>query len=454
MSSRHWIRHLPKLVHILLVISVYWTAMNNHIWTRSDIIEWDIISYYAYLPATFIHHDLSLEFTETDPDYYKDKFWPVKLKNGSKVIKTSMGMAIMYAPFFAIAHATAPMSGYDRSGFNAHYEFWLVMGSIFYFALALYFVRKLLQPYFSAGAIALTLLAISVGTNLYYYSTLEPAMPHLYSFMLLAAFLYVTVWFYKEPKLWKMAVFGAVFGLMTLTRPVNVLALLPFVLWGIWGVPNFKDRILFFLKKPQFVIVSLLAFFAVWAPQMVYWKWLTGHFLFSGYVNEQFFWADPKFMKVFFSYRKGWLVYTPIMSIALLGIPFLIGKYRQLFWPVAITFALYAYTISSWWCWWYGGGYGLRAFVDVYPLLVIPMAAFIQWLLQKGKLAGSIITIVVILFCGHNIFQMFQKKHTAIHWDSMTKEAYWDSFGRIKPSPDFDDKLQHPDYSGALKGKR
>lgn len=448
------IRHLPKLVNLLIVVSVFWTGFNNHMWKQSSVIEWDVISYYAYLPATFIHHDLSLQFIDEDPAYYKDKFWPVKLENGSRVIKTSMGMAIMYAPFFAIAHVTAPAAGYDQSGFNAHYEFWLVMGAACYLLLALFFTRKLLQQYFSPLATALTLLAITVGTNLYWYSTLEAAMPHLYGYTLLAAFLYVTVWFYKGPNLWKALVFGAIFGLMTLTRPINIIALIPFVLWGIWGIPNFQDRILFFLKKPQYVVVSVLAFLVVWAPQMIYWKTLSGSFLFSGYVNEQFFWGDPKFMKVFFSYRKGWLVYAPIMSLALLGIPVLLVRHRQLFWPVAITFALYAYAVSSWWCWWYGGGFGLRAFIDIYPLLVFPMAAFLQWVLQKGKLAGTIITVVVILLCGHNVLQMFQKKHSAIHWDSMTKEAYWDSFGRVKPSPDFQEKLQAPDYGGALKGKR
>jgi hypothetical protein len=35
----------------------------------------------------------------------------------------------------------------------------------------------------------------------------------------------------------------------------------------------------------------------------------------------------------------------------------------------------------------------------------------------------------------------------------MTKAAYWDSFGRIRPSADFNDLLQAPDYEAAKTGK-
>ena len=42
------------------------------------VIEWDAISYYAYLPAAFIYNDLSLSFTDGYDGPHKFVFWPEK----------------------------------------------------------------------------------------------------------------------------------------------------------------------------------------------------------------------------------------------------------------------------------------------------------------------------------------------------------------------------------------
>ena len=69
---------------------------------QNSLINWDITSYYAYLPAYFIHDDLTLSFTDNDSINYsaKHQFWPEIAPNGGKVIKTTMGLSFLYAPFF------------------------------------------------------------------------------------------------------------------------------------------------------------------------------------------------------------------------------------------------------------------------------------------------------------------------------------------------------------------
>ena len=47
------------------------------------VIEYDVKSYYAYLPATFIYKDLSLKFTDTNPEKFKSIFWPVETPEGT-----------------------------------------------------------------------------------------------------------------------------------------------------------------------------------------------------------------------------------------------------------------------------------------------------------------------------------------------------------------------------------
>ena len=95
-------------------------------------LSWDVFGYYLYLPATFIHHDIALQ----DHAWLDDvmvRYEPsatlyqlVDGPDGTRVIKYSAGMAVLYAPFFLVAHLSAPLLGYpaDASegrghGFNA-----------------------------------------------------------------------------------------------------------------------------------------------------------------------------------------------------------------------------------------------------------------------------------------------------------------------------------------------
>jgi len=82
----------------------------------------DVISYYAYLPATLVYHDITLKFVDSNPAFFGNKIWPIAGPNGSRYIKTSMGLSVMYAPFFWVGHKLAPHFGYpaDGSSYSLH----------------------------------------------------------------------------------------------------------------------------------------------------------------------------------------------------------------------------------------------------------------------------------------------------------------------------------------------
>ena len=56
----------------------------------------DVISYYGYLPAMFIYHDVSLSFIDADREAFKDQYWPETTPEGKHVLKTTMGLGILY----------------------------------------------------------------------------------------------------------------------------------------------------------------------------------------------------------------------------------------------------------------------------------------------------------------------------------------------------------------------
>src|SRR5436190_824567 len=68
------------------------------------VLSWDVFGYYLYLPAKFIYNDLwDLKFTKTIMEMYhpSDAYYQ-SLNNpfGGQIMKYSMGMAVMYLPFF------------------------------------------------------------------------------------------------------------------------------------------------------------------------------------------------------------------------------------------------------------------------------------------------------------------------------------------------------------------
>ncbi len=62
--------------------------------------------------------------------------------------------------------------------------------------------------YFSEFVTALSILTVTIGTNLYYYATIEGTMSHVYSFSLIAIFIYLTVKWYEKPMLKTICLIG------------------------------------------------------------------------------------------------------------------------------------------------------------------------------------------------------------------------------------------------------
>lgn len=437
---------------ILIVLLSY--DLRNAYWNdKQKIISYDVLSYYAYLPATYIYNDISLGFIDKDPTFFRDKFWPVKTPGGRYIIKTTMGLAFLYAPFFFAAHPAAQILGYDANGFSPPYKFALTFGCLFYLGAGLYFLKKLLETYFPSIVVALTLISVTIGTNLLQYATAEATMSHSYNFVLFSIFLYIGMKWHERCNLKNSILLGLLSGLIVLIRPTNILILIVFVLWGVHDARTLKIRILFFIKEMHLVAVMAAAFIAVWIPQMLYWKFTSGSFWYYSYGIERFFFLKPHIIKGLFGFRKGWLVYTPMMGLALIGLGIMYVRLKELFFSILLFTLLNIYVVLSWWSWWYGGGFGLRAFIDSYSLLSIPLAVFINWALDRKTVIQMACISLVFLFLALNVFQTRQYQLAIMHWDSMSAKAYWSIFLKMKQPDNFSQLIEPPDNGKAVIGE-
>lgn len=443
------------IVILVLFISIPFINFSHHKWQQNEgVIVWDIKQYYAYLPATIIHHDLSLDFMEEDPEFYNKWIWPSISPIGKKTIITTMGLSFLYSPFFLIAHSYSSISQkYEANGYSKPYHIALTFSALFYLLLGLFFLRKTLLRFYSEKITALTLFLIAAGTNLMFYSSYEAPMSHCYNFALISIFFYLTIQWHKKRSLKNTILLGALGGLIALIRPTNIIVLLIIPLYGIKTFKDLKIQLASIFSDWKKLLSMVAAFITVWLPQFFYWKYVSGKFFYFSYgeIGGKFFFDNPQLYKFLFSYEKGWLVYTPIMLIAIVGFIFLYKKNRNVFWPTISLTVLSVYILSSWWSWWFGGGFGQRSMVDYYGILALPLAAFIEYFSTRKVLKYTIPGLLIIL-ASFSIFQTIQYHNGAIHYWWMNKEAYWETFLKFKPTPKYWYLIRFPDYEKARQG--
>lgn len=431
---------------------VNWVNLNHERWYHRNIIEQDIISYYAYLPAGFIEKDLSFSFLHQPGGSEGKDYWLNTTEDGKPVVKMTMGMAIGYLPFFLAAHVYALAFGVEATGFSAPYHFAVMFSSVFYYLLGLYFLWRVLRKYFPDNLVWWGLLLLTFGTNVFYYLTLGAGLAHIFGFAIISAFVHYTLVWNDSPKLKTTLIIGVLLGLMTLVRPVNLLLLIFFVLFSLFA--STKERTEIPLKKMLLHLLLMgICGFVIFIPQMLYWKFATGHYLFNSYIGEKFYFGNPHVFNGLFSFRKGWLIYTPLMIFALAGIFLLKNNLKRFFMPVLILTAVYIYVCFSWWCWWYGGSFGQRVLIDIYPVLAFPLLASISFLLNARIVVSRAAMVTFGLLVLLNLFQTTQAKYNIIHFDSMTRANYFRVFFTMTGKPDREKYLQHPDYEKAHRGE-
>lgn len=410
-----------------------------------NILSWDVFGYYLYLPARFIYHDLSLQ----DQGWLTtliEKYEPTAtlyqaglLPNGNWVMKYTLGLAILYAPFYFIAHLIASLGGFPIDGLSAPYQYTIAAGGILYAIAGLLIFRIVLKKFFDEKVTCIILFIIVFGTNYFQLTTFDGTLlSHNFLFTLYALLLWLTIRWHEKPHWISAAGIGLVCGLMTLIRPSEILCVLLPLLWNTGTKSARREKLALIKQHGMQVLLIVLCFFLALLPQILYWKSVTGSFLYYSYTNpgEGFEFLWPYTLKFLFSFRKGWIIYTPLMLFAIAGFVHLYRHKREIFPAIFLIFMLSIYIISSWSCWWYAGAsYSSRSLVPIYVLLSLPLGYLIKDLLQR-KVSKIIAGVVIVLLLVLNLFQTWQFEQDILPRDNITAAYYCAVFGKTTVSPD------------------
>jgi hypothetical protein len=421
------------LLLLLIVISGVLKFQSNkyHNWSdkqRLDrpIVRSDGAGYYAYLPQHFIYHDPEFFFIDSIlPNYPNAKmgeFGNYASPDSGRMNKFFPGVAICQLPFFLTTHFFHS-SKYSADGYSYPYQRSIALGAICFLLLGLFIsylvmIRLKIAPL----AASLSLIGVSLGTPLLFYTINEPLASHVYSFSIIALFIYLLlIWRDSRNGKW-LSLIALTLGLIVLLRPVNgIVVLLYFALF-----PSLKDA-WFFLRTNLLNSISKIGLILFCFSSVVFIQFLnvyyqTGHLSFNLYSSETFEnWNNPPISKVLFGYRKGLFVYAPLTLFAFLGLLFTLKKYRT---PTLVSlffFLIFTYITSAWWCWWYGGSIGMRPMVDISLLYAIGIAL----ILDRGNWIFKALSIPVIGFCMYFQFTLsHQFENGILHYDGMSKARF------------------------------
>ena len=414
---------------VIALILLFVTTNIN--WGKNDwkgALESDAKGYYAYLPAVFIYKDLNFSFLEKVEAKYDQKHLYYDYRSnahGALINKYYGGVAVLQLPFFLGAHAITSISGSDTDGYSKYYMLSISLASWFYHLFGLCFMVLLLQWYrVIPNIIVLTLLATSFGTNLFVYTIVEAGMSHVYSFSMVAAFLYFSMKVLVEGHRRSIFWWSLTLGLIVLCRPINVLVLLflPFLF------PNgkaFLEKIKSMLGSFANMLLLVLPFLVIISFQFIYYKLATNHFLVYSYDEEGFNFLNPQWINFLFSYKKGLFLYTPMYLFAAISLFFVkqFSLFQKVMWFISMCLVIYVF--SSWWMWFYGGGFSGRVMVEFIPLFMLSLALFLNQLKGTKRIIAINSIVLLIAVCQ---LQSYQYRFYEIHYSEMTKEKYWDVF--------------------------
>jgi hypothetical protein len=366
----------------------------------------DEIEYFAYLRSLAFDRDLEFgneyqHFYDLDPHGlagFKTTFLELREPaTGRHINFGPMGSAVLWSPFYLLAHLFVHLVGGVADGFSPPYVASVCYGSAFYGFLGLLLIHDMLLRFgrFPTPAAGWAVAAVFVATPVLYYLTVAPGFSHACSLFVVS--LLVWLWLRarrrEEPSLEDAILLGVAGGLSALVREQD----------GLFLVVPALDLTLQALRRRRFGpgLVRLLVMGAtaalVFMPQVLAYKTLNGTYGPSRMVYEKMNYASPHFLEVLFDPGHGLFAWSPILLLAVLGLGVAArGESRAEALWLAFAFLLQVWVCGSLSTWTQAGAFGSRRFIASSPALAFGLAALIAAALPRlGRVsvAGTLVLI-------------------------------------------------------------
>jgi hypothetical protein len=362
-----------------------------------------------------------------------------KIRSGNRV---SLWTVVVLSLVIISARFVFPVSGIDKS---LH----IAWANIFFVISGMWVMRKILATYFSDLVTATTMIILVAGTNLFCLTTYEPDLVHPLFFLFYALILWCTINWQSTFK-WHLAIFlGLIIALTVSIRLAEITCILIPAFWGIYNKNTFHDRWRLIKEhyRQSLVIAVIILLGIIWN---ILFPFTISNLLEANTSSQKnlFFFIAPYLPDVMFSFRKGWLIYTPVMIFSIIGFYFLARKNPFLFYTTFLFFIINLHMVASWSFWWGGESFGQRAMISSYPVLALPLGYFMDWLLERKMYLKISLFLILGFLVSLNFFQTWQYTRGIIDSSHMTRKYWVATFGAVHPDKEAEKYLLKDYFEG------
>lgn len=359
--------------------------------------------YYAWLRSPLIDGDVDFvnEYQRADvlfrEGFITDGGRPtpeMTTPTGKVENQWSIGPAVLWLPFFGVAHVLALMGAGTPDGYAPVYLWSVAIGSALYGFGALVLGVRLARA-MGAGAWAVpAAVAILAASSLPVYMYVLPMHVHASAAFATALFFW---WGIVRLRDWRMAdwaIWGLIAGLMVAVYFVHAV-LLGVVVWRLAREGHARQKgaaiAAFAAGALPFAVLHL------WSRYALYGSFSTGY-------RDQFFFLSPRLWATAFSSEHGLFLWTPILILAAAGLVSLARREPPARALLAAWIILF-YVIASYQNWHGQSSFGNRFFVSLTALFVPGLSVAFAWLAARHRMLPAALVTALALWNAGFVFQ-------------------------------------------------
>jgi len=366
---------------------------------RASVIG-DGVGYYSYLPSVVAHGSFDLgpvfdRFIAINTPVAR-QFLEITLPNGLTADYKPIGAALLALPFYLITHLLFVLlvPGHQDPDVGAEYQLAFTAASLFYAVLTTVLLYRFVRSVFGPRPARLATVGVVLATPLVAYVLFGASYSHTFSVFTITAFAILLYATRANRTPWQWFLAGLLGGLATVTHVQEALflALVPAeAVWQLahraWSARRLTGYGLLAIGValpivPQLVVDQVI--FQQWLPQPA--------------PNIAFDFTHPHLLDLLVSTHHGWLSWSPLVAVALLGLPAVI---RRLEW---LGVGLLLVGIGEFWInaslsdWWGGNAFGARRMTDQSLLIGLGLASSCAWLIRRrlARLATALVAAGVL----------------------------------------------------------
>lgn len=338
---------LGYLAHaFILGKTVYGDGVYYFSWARSIVVDRnaDFTNEYAYF---------SVSQPTTDRDIPGNKY--------------AIGAPLVWFPFYLTTFILLGGDGYGQT-----YQIVVGMVSVLLTCFGLLLLYRTLESTYNRTLSGLAVITTALGTNLFFYGSLDPVNSHAVTFFFSSVALSLLL------RQNSAITTGFAYGLLMLTRTQEIISVIPA-----------------FMSSSRVKWLKLfIGIITVFSVQLAAWYILNGRFH-SQYLDssEGFTWFSPHILGVLFSPENGLLLWTPAYLMGWIGLLYRSIRTRSSLWiGMTLTVVIQIYVVASWSTWWQGASYSGRMFIGLLPFVAFGLAETFR------LLSRILLTIKILVF--------------------------------------------------------